>query len=71
MSTNDEIIAILHSHGKLLADLHTVVLGDGNPEKGLAFRVAFLERFQMALKRAAWIAIGALITGAVAYFVFA
>lgn len=70
MATNDEIILILKHHGGLLEDLHVVVLGDGKPEEGLAFRVAFLERFQVVIKRAIWIVIGALLTGGVAYFIF-
>lgn len=70
MTTNEELKLMLVHQGGLLEDLHVVVLGNSDPEEGLAFRVAFLEKFQNAIRRAVWIIVGALLTGGVAYFIF-
>lgn len=70
MTTNEELKLMLAHQGGLLEDVHTVVFGDGDPHKGMVVRLALVERFQTVLRKAIWIAVGALITGGIGYFIF-
>ena len=45
--------------------VHKCVFGNGNPQRGMATRLLFVEQFQAGIKRVMWIAVGAAVVSAV------
>lgn len=67
---NYEITDILEPMAEKIDDIHIVLHGNSEPEKGMIYRLLRVEDFMGVVKRIAWIAAGALIAGGIGYFVF-
>lgn len=67
---NYEIKDMLEPMGEKVGDIHELLHGNSNPKKGMIYRLLKVEDFVGAVKRVAWIAVGALVAGGIGYFVF-
>lgn len=46
-------------------DMHTVIFGNCEPERGMSHRLIVVEAFQSGIRKIMWIAVGAAVTASV------
>jgi len=63
--TNAELDIKLDYIKEKVDAVHKCVFGNGNPQKGMATRLLFVEQFQSGVKRLTWIAVGAAVVSAI------
>lgn len=54
-------------YGPLIDDIHLLLHGNGNPEKGFIIRLISVERFIAFGTRLGWLSGGAVVTGMIAW----